>query len=166
MSIPGTADAIINATLPVGDEIWVGGNFEHIGGKTREGFARLSNQNLTNFSDWMEVVALNQQVNTGPEHDPDGDGSPNLAEYAAGTSPLDSGALPEVRYRKNQWGLAMNPEIGDIVRFVEVSDDLVNWRIAEAGEIEIEERDHEFRWRLIGDRSPRYCRVVLQLKAE
>jgi hypothetical protein len=161
VSIPATAEAIVNATLPVGDEIWVGGNFTEIGGLPRNGFARLSSRDVTNFGDWMDAVALDREVNIGPFDDPDGDGANNLAEYAAGTNPLDSAVLPEISWRGNGWKLAMNPDAKDVSRRIEVSENLKIWRRAEAGEVESEEVNHQFRWRIAG--KARYCRVVVSL---
>jgi len=161
VEIPGTEEAIINATLPVGEEIWVGGNFNEIGGVPRNGLARLSSRDLKNFRDWMEAVVLDREVDKGPDDDPDGDGASNLAEYAAGTNPLDSAALPQIRWWENGWKLAMNPDTVDVSRRIEVSENLKVWRRAGEGEVDIEEVNLQFRWRITG--KARYCRLVVSL---
>lgn len=164
VKIPGTTKALIKSASQVGGEIWVGGNFKEIGGTKRNGIARLSNVDLQTFDEWMEVVALNKQVETGPGHDPDGDGFSNLEEYATGTNPLDAGSTPSIRWRERKWKVDVNPDARDVRREIELSNDLATWRSPSPGEVIVEEKDHQFSWKVLS--GARFSRLVFRLKKD
>ncbi len=66
-----------------------------------------------------------------PEEDPDGDGIPNLLEYALGTNPRlpSREGLPELESTPSELALTYwkNPALADLAWQVEVSSDLVQW---------------------------------------
>jgi hypothetical protein len=67
---------------------------------------------------------------TGPRDDPDGDGVPNLLEYALGSQPDDasSSSLPVAATSGNHLTLSFTPQNTTGLRYIiEASSDLLDW---------------------------------------
>jgi hypothetical protein len=81
------------------------------------------------FADWVATYATLGSAN-GPLDDPDGDGVPNLLEYALGSRPDEASSriLPVVATSGNHLTLAFTPQNTTGLRYiVEASSDLLDW---------------------------------------
>jgi hypothetical protein len=85
------------------------------------------------LSDYFNESELLDANLSGPTADPDGDGLPNLIEYALGLDPksTDTAGLPEVTTTATDWVYTYTRPIdrADITYAVEMSTDLFSWTI-------------------------------------
>jgi hypothetical protein len=122
-------------------------------------FLLLDDSDVAGFAGWSEAI-LGEVV---PEDgDADGDGASNLEEYAAGSDPSFSDAH---RWRVRASGegafqVPCNPEAPEILRILEVSDDLVNWRTGLANEVSQDTTAGCLRFQLEPEKASLYGRVV------
>jgi hypothetical protein len=89
------------------------------------------------FADWemqtFSSAQLSNAIYQGPMADPDGDGVPNLVEFAAGANPLSSdaakAALVPMGAASNQFILQyrQRKNLGDVTAVFEASTNLVDW---------------------------------------
>lgn len=92
------------------------------------------------FEDWavhqFTAAQLADPSISGPMADPDGDGVPNLAEFAVGGNPMSAdpsnGLLQHVPYAGGTFVFSYRERqnLGNVTRFFESSPDLVNWSTA------------------------------------
>lgn len=165
VNVPSEEDAILCDVLAMENRVWVVGRFEQLNGRQCGSLAVLDNRKVEGFGEWMKACAIGRnQSNLQAHEDVDGDGFSNFEEYAAGTDPLNASAFPVVRYRKDEWRVEVNPDSRDVVREVELSDDLITWRLPVAGEVVVEKKDHQFCWKIAGN--ARFSRLVYNLKEE
>ena len=89
------------------------------------------------LGNYFDPAELDDSTISGPEADPDGDGMPNLAEYAFGFNPKqpESNPLETNRVEVNgedflQVSLPWNEEASDIQMIIESSEQLTDWQEA------------------------------------
>ena len=82
------------------------------------------------YTQWADLVFPAEETMTSPEDDPNGDGLPNLAAYAAGRNPYQSGEYFSL-YRKTDGAILVrfprNPAPSDVQVRLESSSDLNTW---------------------------------------
>ena len=84
---------------------------------------------LEGYDAWADAIDWNG-ADSSPEADPDGEGLPNLVEYALGGSPLAASPGPVLAYDAPQQRLTytFTPEvITGLLYFIESSENLINW---------------------------------------
>jgi hypothetical protein len=84
--------------LPFDADLLVGGSFLSVDGHRRDGLAVLTISNISPaFATWrsnyFDAAQLADSSISGPAADPDGDGTPNLAEFAYNLHPLIADAF-------------------------------------------------------------------------
>jgi hypothetical protein len=82
----------------------------------------------TGYANW--VAASYPQVTEGPTGDHDGDGLPNIVEYAFGFDPAartSSALLPQPSVQGSQWQFSYTASATGIIYSAEWSTDLLSW---------------------------------------
>lgn len=161
--------SLFHSTLAMGSDspaptIWVAGNFTEVNGEARKGLAILSDAQASGFQEWMRAcagVAPGVPTMFSEGGDADGDGYSNFFEYAAGSHPIEKSVIGQGIEKADRltWQVTCNPEAPEVVRRVEVSDDLRTWRPAQAAEVRIETGLRCFNWKLQEGRSGVYSRL-------
>ncbi len=127
--------------------------------------------NLPSYGDWA-LAAFTNSENRGRNFDPDGDGIPNLLEYAYGTDPLDSlsSDLPEMRILEEEGVRTLALEFNqitsesDVEYIVEFSSDLTNWIIS-TNSVSLETRGDQIDRRLTsGVANPTSARQFVRIR--
>ncbi len=85
------------------------------------------------YATWRRGHAFPSEPDGEPTADPDGDGHVNLAEYVAGSDPLEHDLGLQVVIMRGSEGDSFvltyqrHPELGDVLLQIEGSSDLTNW---------------------------------------
>jgi len=156
----------IGDLLPVGDSVWVAGNFSEVNGLARASLARISDDQTGGFQNWMRAttrVSPDAPVWFDPLADSDRDGESDFYEYALGSHPTTP-SITDPRLQKvsrNSFRLPCNPDAPEVLRQLEVSNDLKNWRPALASEITLATTRSCLTWTLQPGFDHLYCRVKI-----
>lgn len=124
VDIPGRGDFLDGQGHPIYDP-WLttgsaGFDLEAIGNISQE----------TTFNDWQDLQGL-AGAQRGAAADPDGDGVPNLLEYAFSLLPLtnDTSGLPKIVLASDRVAISFSRDTRklDLIYEVQASSDLVTW---------------------------------------
>lgn len=154
-------------TAPDGSPtLWVAGNFTKINGVPRQGLAIIADNQASGFQEWMRACAgIAPGVPTifEAQGDEDGDGFSNFLEYAAGSHPVKRLPLPQglIQTGPLSWQVSCNPEAPDILRRLEVSENLIDWRPAQASDLRLESGLRCLSWTLQEQATRLYTRLKL-----
>ena len=148
---------------PVTGNLWIAGSFNMVSGEARDGIAVLDGGNPIGYDAWIAAALRDVPGQTAPEADPDGDGVPNWLEYATGGDPLRAnprqGSLQPVSGEPLTYRISRNPDAPEVQAWIEVSEDLANWRIADGSEIHLHSAGPELRFTLLPGAGARFSRV-------
>jgi hypothetical protein len=144
--------------------IWVAGNFSEINGVPRQALAIVADHQASGFQEWMRACAgINPDLPTrfDEDGDEDGDGLSNFFEYAAGSHPLQRLPIPQGLLQTGPltWQVACNPEAPDILRRLEVSENLIDWRPAQAGDLRLKSGQRCLSWTMQNQEGSKYARL-------
>lgn len=161
-----TQNASITSALELENgTILIAGTFTNLGGERRTGLAAICGGIASDFPNWCATTFARTQLLThasGPDDDPDGDGTTNFYEFAIGTDPLafDIGASQFHRdlSNKNHWILPRNPD-AEVHLQIELSTDLITWQLATAAEVTVTDKPHHYRIMLQAPHSTRFLRA-------
>ena len=159
-------DGLVGDLLPVGDAVWVSGDFSEINGVQRASLARISDDQAGGFQDWMRAVTRvppTAPVTFDPLADSDHDGSSDFYEYALGSHPITPSAT-DPRLQKlsaTTYRLPCNPDAPEVLRQLEVSTDLETWRPALASEVSLATTRSCLTWTLRPGFHHLFCRVKI-----
>lgn len=109
--------------IPEHNALLVAGDYTHIGEEPRSALALLSLEQVSNFSGWLETFPDQAASNSNAL----------FAAYVAGTDPLVGMESPKFQLDQDDmssWRLLLNPDAEDVGVDVEVSNDLLTWRLA------------------------------------
>lgn len=154
----------IGTLLPVGDSVWVSGHFSEVNSVARASLARISDDQTAGFQDWMRAttrVSPTAPVTFDPLADSDRDGLSDFYEYALGSHPTTP-SLTDPRLQKlspTTYRLPCNPDAPEVLRQLEVSIDLQNWRTAFASEVRLATTRSCLTWTLQPGFHHLFCRV-------
>ena len=157
-------DSHVGGLLPVGETVWVAGDFSEVNGVPRTSLARISDYQVGGFQDWMRAttgVSGSAPVSFDPLADSDQDGLSDFYEYALGSHPTTP-SLTDPRMQKLSamtYRLPCNPDAPEVIRRIEVSTDLKSWRPALASEVRIDTTSSCLTWTLQPGFRHLYCRV-------
>lgn len=159
--------ASINSALvhPMTGQLWIGGDFTRSGNELRSGIAVLDATVIGGYAAWSDAIFTNA-ADSGENDDPDADGVTNWLEYAAGTDPrvadTDASQPDFVSVEPLCLSAARNPIATEIVTILEISDDLVTWRVATGAEAVRKIENGRDAFALARPSGPRYWRIRYQ----
>ncbi len=143
----------------------IAGSFEMIDVEPRSGIARLADNRVVGFEDWMAAAAARSDLPAGSltaSADADSDGSSNWLEYAAGTDPVGGPAAQPRPVSAATWRLPCNPEAPEISRRLETSDNLIDWHVARGDEVRVESNYACLTWSLLPGAGSLFTRVRVE----
>jgi uncharacterized delta-60 repeat protein len=166
--VPGPG-SVLQRFLPMtadddSSTVWGAGNFSEVNGEPRQGLAIIADNQASGFQEWMRACAgVDPDLPTvfDEKGDEDGDGFTNLFEYAAGSHPVQRLLLPQglIQTGPLTWQVSCNPEAPEILRRLEVSDDLIDWRPAQAADLRLETGLNCLSWSLQPGKNRLHCRL-------
>ena len=146
--------------------VWIAGNFTEINGVPRDGLAIIADNQASGFQEWMRAcagIAPDIPTTFDENGDQDGDGFSNLFEYAAGSHPIQRLGLPQglTQTGPRTWQIPCNPEAPEIIRRLEVSANLIDWRPPRAGDLRLETGLRCLSWTLQNMQREIYVRLKI-----
>lgn len=157
-----TPSGIVRAVMPEpGGSVLVAGDFEN--GE----LLRLDDTRASGFNAWIKAATTGSGwagTSLDPDADPDGDGSSNRLEYAAGSDPAlcDPMRSQPRSTGPSSWVLMINPEAPEISRRLEVSSDLRQWLPADSTKVRLETTRAGFGWSQLPGHGSLFSRIRIE----
>jgi hypothetical protein len=138
----------------------VAGDFSHIGSEPRSGLEAFGMRAPRRYRDW--AAAMLPAELQGPEVDVDGDGASNLQEFAVGSDPRVADQPPglEVEFGESlSFWIAVEDGLEGVEYEMELSENLRDWRVADASEVILTREPDRRIWRLNPARGALFGRI-------